>query len=196
MHTEYQATGHDLAALLAARRNHTLRRLLAPGPGDADLARIVEAGAHAPDHGLLRPWRFILVPSHRRADLGEVFAQALLARDPACGPDALATARDKAQRAPCLLVAVLKDAPCAAGIARDEKLVSLGCAIQNMLAAAQAMGYHSGLASGAAMDFAGMRRLLQLQEHERAICFIGFGTASAPKPPRPRPDAGDFLSSL
>jgi nitroreductase len=186
----------DLLATLAARRNYTLRRLLAPGPDDAALACIVEAGAHAPDHGLLRPWRFILVPPQRRADLGQVFADALLARDSACDEDALATARDKATRAPCLLVAVLRDDPAGAAIPRAEKLVSLGCAIQNMLVAAQAMGFASGLASGAAMDFAGMRQLLRLGEHEQAICFIGLGTASNVKPPRPRPDAAQFLSSL
>lgn len=196
MNTAHLATYDDFATLLAARRNHTLRRLLAPGPDAQALARIVEAGAHAPDHGLLRPWRFILVPAHRRADLGEVFAEALLARDPGCGLDALATARDKAQRSPCLLVAVLRDDPAAPAIPTNEKLVSLGCAIQNMLGAAQAMGYASGLASGAAMDFAGMRRLLRLDDGEQAICFIAFGTASNPKPPRPTPNAADFLSSL
>lgn len=181
---------------LAARRNHTLRRLATPGPDTDQLARIVEAGAHAPDHGLLRPWRFVLIPAGRRADLGVVFADALLERDPACDEEALATARDKAQRAPCLLVAVLRDDPEQRAIPRHEKLVSLGCAIQNMLVAAQSLGFDSGLASGAAMDFAGMRGLLRLREYEQAICFIGIGTSSKPKPPRPKPDAGDYLSSL
>lgn len=181
---------------LAARRNHTLRRLVAPGPDAAQLDRIVAAGAHAPDHGLLRPWRFVLIPGEKRADLGEVFAQALLQRDPACGDEALATARDKAQRSPCLLVAVLRDDPGQRAIPRHEKLVSLGCAIQNMLVASQSLGFDSGLASGAAMDAAGMRALLRLQECEQAICFIGFGTSSKPKPPRPRPDPADYLSIL
>lgn len=186
----------DFLAALAARRNHTLRRLLAPGPDAAELACLVEAAAHAPDHGLLRPWRFILVPQERRADLGEVFVEALVLRDPACDGEARATARDKAFRAPCLLVAVLSDARDAPAIPASEKLVSLGCAIQNMLVAARLMGYGGGLASGAAMDAAGMRRLLRLAPHERAICFLGFGTPSAAKAPRPRPDPAQFLSSL
>jgi len=72
--------GGDFQALVAARRNFTLRRLHAPGPDAPTLARIVEAAAHAPDHGLLRPWRFVLIPQQRRADLGEVFAEALAER--------------------------------------------------------------------------------------------------------------------
>lgn len=187
---------HPLWTLLAGRRNFTLRRLHAPGPDQAALERIVEAAAHAPDHGLLRPWRFVLIPEARRADLGEVFAEALRERDPECGPEALATARDKAFRSPCLLVAVLRDDAAPPAIPVTEKLVSLGCAIQGMLLASQALGFSTGLASGAAMDVAGMRRLLRLAPHERAICFVGIGTASTDKPPRPRPDAAQFLSSL
>lgn len=196
MHTEFLPANNDFWRVLAARRNHTLRRLVAPGPDAATLALIVEAAAHAPDHGLLRPWRFVLIPPERRADLGDVFAEALRQRDPGCDEEALGTARDKAQRAPCLLVAVLRDEPAAPGIPRHEKLVSLGCAIQNMLVAAQSLGFDSGLASGAAMDVAGMRSLLRLAPHEQAICFVGFGTSAKPKPPRPRPNAADFLSSL
>lgn len=188
--------GGDFQALVAARRNFTLRRLHAPGPDALALARMVEAAAHAPDHGLLRPWRFVLIPQERRADLGEVFAEALAARDPGCGEEALATARDKAQRAPCLLVAVLRDDTAAKAIPVSEKLVSLGCAMQNLLLAAGAAGFATGLASGAAMDAPGMRRLLRLEAHERAICFIGLGTAAMEKPPRPRPDAADYLSSV
>ncbi|MGF6272935.1 nitroreductase [Massilia sp. UYP11] len=196
MTTPQPDAGGDFQALLAARRNFTLRRLQAPGPDPQALARIIEAAAHAPDHGLLRPWRFVLIPQERRADLGEVFADALAERDPGCGEEALATARDKARRAPCLLVAVLRDDPAAKAIPVAEKLVSLGCALQNLLLAAGSAGFATGLASGAAMDVPGMRRLLRLAPHERAICFIGLGTAATDKPPRPRPDAADYLSSI
>jgi nitroreductase len=185
----------DLWNLMTARRHVGLRRLLAPGPDGAALARMLEAAAQAPDHGQLLPWRFVLVPPHRRADLGAVFEEALVQRDPSADATARASARDKAQNAPCLLVAILVDAPGTA-IPTEEKLVSLGCAIQNMLLAAQAMGYASGLASGGALDAPGMRRLLDLAPHERAVCFIGFGTAAAHKKPRARPQPGQFFSSL
>jgi len=68
----------EIWAHMAARRNVGLRRLLAPGPDDTGLRRIVEAATQAPDHGRVRPWRFVLIPAHRRADLGEVFVEALV----------------------------------------------------------------------------------------------------------------------
>ena len=185
----------DLWDLLAARRHVGLRRLLAPGPDEATLARILEAAAHAPDHESLLPWRFVLIPQGRRADLGAVFEEALAERDPSADAAARATARAKAEHAPCLLVAILVDDPGTA-IPTAEKQVSLGCAIQNILLGAQALGYASGLASGGALDAPGMRRLLRLEAHERAICFIGVGTAEAKKKPRERPQPGQFFTSL
>jgi nitroreductase len=186
---------NDLWELMAARRHTGLRRLVAPGPDATALARMMDAAAQAPDHGLLRPWRFVLVPPARRADLGAVFEAVLVARQPDADLEARAAAREKAQHAPCLLVAILVDAPGTA-IPTEEKLVSLGCALQNVLLAAQALGFASGLASGGALDAPGMRRLLDLAPHERALCFIGFGTVDAQKKPRVRPQPGQFFSSL
>ena len=68
--------------LIASRQNISPKRLVEPGPDGSQLAAVFEAAAAAPDHGLLCPWRFVLVPAHRREDLAEVFALALLDRDP------------------------------------------------------------------------------------------------------------------
>ncbi|MFK3741484.1 nitroreductase family protein [Massilia sp. TN1-12] len=182
--------------LLAGRRNVGLRRLDAPGPDDESLHRLLAAAAQAPDHGQVHPWRFIRIPAHRRPDLGEVFVEALAQREPGSDEADRAAAYRKAFHAPCLLVAVCVDDPDAGAIATEEKLVSLGCAIQNMLLAAQALGFASGLASGGALDSPAMRRLLRLDAHERAICFIGFGSAAPAKAPRQRPAPESFFSTL
>ena len=189
------AMNSDLWTTLAARRHVALRRLQAPGPDDAALARMMDAAAQAPDHGCLLPWRFVLVPSERRDDLGAVFEEALAQRDPTADDAARASAREKALHAPCLLVAVLVDAP-GTSVPVEEKLVSLGCALQNVLLAAQALGFASGLASGGALDTPAMRRLLALDAHERAVCFIGIGTGEPKKTPRVRPQPGQFFTSL
>jgi nitroreductase len=185
----------DLWNALAARRHVALRRLQAPGPDDVALARMMDAAAQAPDHGCLLPWRFVQIPSERRDDLGIVFEEALVRRDPAADAEARASAREKALHAPCLLVAVLVDAP-GTTIPVEEKLVSLGCALQNVLLAARALGFASGLASGGALDTPAMRRLLALDAHERAVCFIGIGTGEPKKTPRVRPQPGQFFKTL
>jgi nitroreductase len=185
----------DVWNTLAARRHVALRRLQAPGPDDAALARMMEAAAQAPDHGCLLPWRFVLIPPERRDDLGAVFEEALAQRDPEADDATRASAREKAYHAPCLLVAILVDAPGTA-IPAEEKLISLGCALQNVLLAARALGFASGLASGGALDTPAMRRLLALEPHERAACFIGIGTGESKKTPRVRPQPGQFFKTL
>jgi nitroreductase len=186
----------ELWTCLAGRRHVSLKRLLLPGPDEGALQRIFAAAAQAPDHGDLLPWRFILIPPERRPDLGAAFAEALALRDPGADEAARAAAREKAFHAPCLIVAVLVDDPAAAAVPAAEKLISLGCAIQNMLLAAQALGFGSGLASGLGMASPAMRQLLRLAPHEQAVCFIGFGTGNAAKAPRERPSPARFVSVL
>ncbi|MFC5549214.1 nitroreductase family protein [Massilia aerilata] len=186
----------DLLHHLAARRHVSLRRLNAPGPDDGALRRILEAAAHAPDHGRSRPWRFILVPTYRRGALGAVFADTLAAREPECSEEARTAAFGKAFHAPCLIVAVFCDDPSVSTVPREEKLISLGCAIQNVLIAAQAQQFASGLASGAGLQTTAMRELLALGPHERAICFIGIGSAERAARHCVRPALDEYFSTL
>ena len=46
-------------------------RLVEPGPGRAELRRILAAGVRAPDHGRLQPWRFRVLEGDARRGLGE-----------------------------------------------------------------------------------------------------------------------------
>ncbi|WP_305825671.1 nitroreductase family protein [Massilia brevitalea] len=186
----------QLWSVLAARRNTSLRRLLAPGPDEESLQRICEAAGHAPDHAKQRSWRLIMIPAHKRSELGMAFVDALEQREPGLDEPARKAAYDKAFHAPCLLVAILRDDPVLSDVPQAERLISLGCAIQNMLTAAEALGIASGLASGASLASPGMGRLLGLQSSEQAVCFIGFGSAERLKAPRPWPHPAQYLTIL
>ncbi len=183
-------------ALIHSRQNVSPRRLTEPGPSPAQLAQLFDAAAAAPDHGLLRPWRFVIVPQEKRALLSEVFALALVDRDPDAAPEQIEQAREKAHRAPFLLLAVARLGPAEPDIPAPERVVSLGCALQNMLLSAHAMGFGTGLTSGRAMGSARMRTLFALTEGEQPVCFVNIGTVSKYKPQRPRPGASEFVSSL
>jgi len=183
-------------ALISSRQNILPRRLSEPGPSAAQIEQLFRAAAAAPDHGQLRPWRFVLVPEGKRADLAEVFAQALMDRDASATGEQLASAREKAYRAPLLILVVACLGPREPDIPMLERMVSVGCAIQNMLLTAHSMAFGAGLTSGQAMPSPRMRTLFQLQAGEEAVCFINVGTASKRKPPRPRPEPAEFVTSL
>ena len=89
------------------------------------------------------------------------------------------------------------DAACGdADIDLHERLISAGCAVQNMLLMATAQGFGSALTSGKALKSAALRQLFGLQSHEHAPCFISIGTAHTRKPAKPRPSPEQLLSSL
>ena len=191
------ASAADLAAaLLQSRQTILPKRLGGPGPTPAELGQILGAAAHAPDHGQLLPWRFILVPQVSRTQLAEVFAQALLERDPDATAEQAEQAREKAYRSPVLLLAVVDADRGDADIDLAERTVSAGCAVQNMLLMATAQGYGSALTSGKALKSASLRALFGLAPSEHALCFVSIGTVHSRKAARARPPATAYVSTL
>jgi nitroreductase len=75
-------------------------------------------------------------------------------------------------------------------------MISAGCALQNMLLVAHAMGFGAGLSSGRALYSQQMRQLFQLREHEQPLCFFSVGTVTKGKAGRPRPLVANYTSTL
>lgn len=195
-----QPSGSDLAALAAqlmqARQTILPKRLGAPGPDAQQLQAIVAAAAHAPDHGQILPWRFVQVPQAQRARLADVFAAALRERDAAALPEQLEQAREKAYRSPVLLLLVVDGQRGDAAVDLNERILSAGCAVQNLLLMATALGFGSALTSGKALKSDGLRALFGLQDGEHALCFVSLGSVLSRKGARTRPVPADYLTSL
>jgi nitroreductase len=191
---------NDLAALTAqlmqSRQTILPKRLMDPGPDVDQLRRILEAASFAPDHGQLLPWRFIVVPQEARTQLAAVFGAALLERDAQATPEQVAQAQEKAHRGPTLLLMVVDAARGDPDIDLYERIVSAGCAVQNMLLMATAMGYGSALTSGKALKSAGLRTLFALQPGDHALCFVSMGTVQSRKKARLRPSPVDYVTTL
>ncbi len=193
---EIEPLSHTVAQLMQARRTILPKRLCEPGPDAAQRTLILEAAATAPDHGQLCPWRFVLVPTAARARLADVFAQALCERDAAASTEQVAQARDKAFRSPLLLLVIVDAQANSAGIDLHERLIATGCAVQNMLLMATAMGFGSALTSGQALKTQNLRALFGVTATELALCFVSIGTVQSCKPGRLRPALSAYVSSL
>lgn len=194
--------GHWAQALIQGRHSTSPRRLCAPGPDAAQQQLILAAAGAAPDHGRILPWRLIEVPKGQRDQLGVAFAAALLERDPQASAEQLAQAADKAQRAPWLLLALLRLNAAGAevsGIPKipdHERLLSAGAALQNMLLQASALGLGSSLTSGQALQSAPLRHLFGLADDEMALCFVNIGHVVQPRAVRERPSVDAYFSRL
>jgi len=186
-----------VCALIGSRQTVLPRRLVEPGPTVEQLDALLSLAAAAPDHGLLTPWRFIVVPAAQRHRLAEVFALALGDRDPNATPEQLAQAREKAHRAPLLMLAVACLGPREPDTPMLERMVSMGAAIQNLLLGAHAMGFGAGLTSGQAMASPRLRALCALAEREVPVCCVNIGTATRrSQRAAARPLPAQFVSEL
>lgn len=185
-----------LAALQQSRQTVLPKRLIVPGPDADQLQLILDAAASAPDHGQLLPWRFVYVPAEQRARLAEVFAVSLLERDAQATAEQVAQAREKAHRAPLLLLAIVDGTRGDLAIDLHERILSAGCAVQNMLLMATAMGFGSALTSGQALKAQPLRKLFDLSPEEHALCFMSVGTVQSRKPTRSRPAVSDYVRTL
>ena len=169
--------GGDALEVIRARRS--IGRLTEPAPSDEDLRQILEAGAAAPDHGELKPWRFIVLRGDAKDAFGEVLVDAYVARVQAVGGEPkdgqLKKERTKLGRAP-VVVAVCAVNQHSDEIPWIEQVLAAGAATQNMSLAATALGYASMWRTGpAAYD----RRILQafgLGDDDAIVGFLYLGT--------------------
>jgi nitroreductase len=182
--------------LIHTRHHVSPKRLGDPGPNPAQIENILGAAGAAPDHGRITPWRLIVIPPERRHLLGEAFAAALVERDGEATEVQKQEARGKAFRAPFLVLVVARLDPELGATHPQERIISAGCAIQNMLLSAHAMGFGAGLASGRALYSRQMRMLFGLAAQEQPLCFLTVGTVQSGKSARPRPAVSDYTSTL
>ena len=161
--------------------------LVAPAPDGDALQHMLRAAVRAPDHGRLRPWRFIIIEGAAREALGGVLADALRAREPDVADAALAKERAKPLRAPLIVIVAAKLRE-HRGVPAVEQIVAAGAATQNMLIAAHALGFGGFWRTGAAAYDERVKRALGLAAEDAIVGFVYLGTPSAAPPPLPASD--------
>lgn len=167
--------------------------LVAPAPDQTALDTMLQAAVRAPDHGRLRPWRFVVIPEDRRTAFGELLAQSFRRREPDASPEALDRERAKALRAPMIVVA-------AAHLERGhkipeiEQIASAAAAAENIMLAAHAQGYGAVWKTGAPAYDPEVRASLGLDESDEILGFLYVGTRKAETTVPPRPSAETFTT--
>lgn len=168
-------------------------KLDAPGPSEDDLDRIFASAVRAPDHGRLRPWRFVVIPTGQRAAFGEVMAQSMARRDPKADGEALQRERDKAMRAP-VIVTVAARVQKGHRIPEFEQIASAAAATQNIMLAASALGYGAMWKTGDPAYDPTVKAALGLEPTDDIIGFLYLGTSVGELSPAKRPGARDYVT--
>jgi len=166
-------------------------KLDAPGPSEADLDQMFQSAVRAPDHGRLRPWRFIVIEGDARAKLGQVLVSALGANE--ATPERTATEQHRFLRAP-VIVAVISRAREAIPIPEWEQVLSSGAVCQNLLLAAHAQGFVASWITEWCAYHPTVKDKLGLRSGERIAGFIYIGSATVALEERVRPDLDALIT--
>ena len=164
------------------------------GPDAAALELLLASAARAPDHGRLRPWRFIVIRDAAREHFGALLADQLRRVRPASSPEALERERLKAFRAPLIIaVAAVKDPR--SGVPMIEQILSAGAAAQNILLAARALGFNAVWKTGGAAYDDEVKRALGIAPADALVAFLYIGTEAQGRDAQaPRPDWHDRVT--
>jgi len=164
-------------ALEALNTRATAKTYGADAPSKEDLAIVLQAAVHAPDHGRLRPWRFMLIEGDQRRRFGELLAASALRRVPGLSDGDLQRERDKALRAPLIIVVACRIVP-GTKVPAIEQLLAAGAAAQNVLLALHALGYAAAWKTGEAAYDTDVKKSLGLAADDHLIGFIYTGGGS------------------
>jgi nitroreductase len=151
-------------------------RLAEPGPSAEQLERLLHSGGRAPDHGRLKPWRFIVVNGVVRDRFANAVAEARRAKIPDLTDDQMVAERDKVFRSPTIVVVgctLKKNNP---KVPEIEQLIAAGAAVQNMFLAAHAMGFGVMWKTGPAAYDAGVKAAVGLAADDHIIAILHLGT--------------------
>nr|WP_314480402.1 nitroreductase family protein [uncultured Pseudomonas sp.] len=182
-----------MEALDALLNRVSVPRLTDPAPNDAQREALFQAALRAPDHGQLRPWRFLTIEGQARERLGEVFASAVDKRGDA-SEAALSKARAMPLRAPLLIVVIarLQDHP---KVPVLEQQLAVGCAAHGILIAAHAQGIGAVWRTGDLAFDAHVHQGLGLAENEELLGFLYVGTPMTEPRTAPVLATDDFVSA-
>jgi nitroreductase len=189
--TEFNLSAPAALDLLLSRRSGSAKTMGPPGPSKKQLAQILKAGARAPDHGKLFPWRFILFEGNGRDRFGDILAGVLEAEGER--PKQVAEERARFLRAP-LVIGVISCARELIKIPVWEQELSAGAVCQNILVAAHALDFVGQWITEWYAYHPLVKRRLGLNPGERVAGFIYIGTSTAALEERPRPEMDRIVS--
>lgn len=165
------------------------------GPDAAQLDQLLRAALSAPDHGLLRPTRLLVLQGDDLVRLGDIFVQAAKVGQPALDETALARLHAKALRAPMVLVAVAEVTE-GHKVPVIEQVMSTACAVEHIMLAAHAMGLGAMWRTGELAYDENVKRALGFAAKDEIVAFIYLGQPAGDVKGRAPADPVSLLRQL
>jgi len=180
----------NVIELMLSRKSHN--KLTAPAPSQEQLNILFNAALRAPDHALLRPWRYRVYTGSALDKLADYFVEASINIEPGISEQKLAKIKNKTNRAPMLIVAsvcVLEHAK----VPETEQILSAGASVQNLLMAAHFQGIGAIWRTGSLAYNLHLMECLDFAKNEQIVGFIYLGTEEGEKRKAKEFEISDFV---
>ena len=179
-------------AITAITERVSVAQLTGPGPNEAQLNVLYKAAFRAPDHGWMRPWRYLTVKGEGLTHLGELFAEAGVLANPELAEDKVTKLKNMPKRAPLMIIAIA-NVQQNVKVPPVEQRLAVGAGIQNIVTAAYALGLGAIWRTGdmAYNDY--VKASLGLQSDEEILGFIYLGHVNCKLKQPPVLNEADFV---
>ena len=190
-------TPEQAAALQPFLTRRSTAALFPPAPAADEIDAILAVAASVPDHGGLRPWRFVVVSGDARQAFGEALVHAALEVDADLDGEARERIRAKAFVAPAL-IAVAARVATSAKVPAWEQVASASCAGYAIALAAHQLGLGAIWKSAPFHEGVAIQKVLDLSPDDVFLGWVNLGQRGPERGTglRPRPDIGEVARRL
>jgi nitroreductase len=183
----------EMLEYLLKRRSVKVLDMQEPGPSQDDVETMLTAACRVPDHGKLSPFYFVLFEGDKRTQAGKALREAYLSEEPEASPAKLDLEAARFTRAPLVIAVISRIRE--AKVPAWEQILCAGAACQNLILAANALGYGAQwLTEWYAFNDSFKAHLGLEKGREHVAGFIYIGSTSAQLEERPRPALKELVN--
>lgn len=169
--------------------------LTEPVPNKQELQLIFQVALTVPDHGKLKPYRFVVLSSENQEKFADALSKTILEKNPNASEQEVSKARQKAYAAPLQIVIIscLQEAK----IPNWEQEASAACTGYAITLAAHALGFGAIWKSFGGGIGTVLKTLFNLKDNESVLGWINIGTPKTkPNATRQFPDLDNYVSFI
>jgi len=182
--------------LHALHTRRSMKFLRAPAPRPEELDQILQAAMSAPDHGALRPWRYVLIRGEAIGRLADLALDAVKrSGDKRMTPEKEKSVREWLAGVPLLIGLAHKIDHDNPKVPEQEQLLATGASVMNVLNAVHMLGYAAFWSTGLGTYLEEVQQALGLDPLDyRFLGFLAVGTPACAMPEATRPDYREFVT--
>lgn len=163
----------EIYDFLARRQSASI--LVEPKPDRSTVEKILQVGGTVPDHGALKPYRFVVVEGEGREKFADAMVNAAEEAKGSVEEKKKAKLKAKAYAAPLQVVIVFSPQD-DDKIPEWEQMASASCTGYAMVLAANALGFGAVWKSFGFDPGSQMKNIFQLMKQERILGWVNIGT--------------------